>query len=215
MRRTAYWNCLQTHSFLYDLCLPYSGKFSRICNFTETIFADAVNVTPNVHNCTKFFACKIFEVGVQSSQNGKKNLYIHVPLICRYTVILVHTHVVSMYCSCHVLHRLNFSYMIHTEIDTTVPVPTEASLVWPTLYPHKVLQFPHTTIGNASVSDSLQHYCILTPLETVSCTCMRVNVSPKGGQGGTPLPLISLHMYICVLVFPLQEGPLSLSFPFR
>ena len=55
--------------------LPYSAKFSRNCNFlnfVETIFTDAVNVMPNVHNHTKNFAHKIFEVGDHSSKNTRK-----------------------------------------------------------------------------------------------------------------------------------------------
>ena len=41
---------------------------------------------------------------------------------------------------------------MYTEIDTIVPIPTEASLVWPSLAAHKEIQFPQATIGNTSVS---------------------------------------------------------------
>ena len=62
----------------YRIAQNFRGaKFSRICNFlnfAETIFADAVNVTPNVHNYTKNFA-----VGGRSSKNVE---------ILRYTIYL-------------------------------------------------------------------------------------------------------------------------------
>jgi hypothetical protein len=68
------------------------------------------------------------------------------------------------------LTQFNFSYVVYTEIDTTVPVPTEASLVWPSLYPHKKeLQFPETNIGNSStlvvkLANPSRHPVIVQPV---------------------------------------------------
>ena len=39
------------------ICLPNSGNISRIFNFQKIFFADAVNVTPNVHNYMKISVC--------------------------------------------------------------------------------------------------------------------------------------------------------------
>ena len=70
-----------------------------------------------------------------------------------YTIFpTLHTYVGSTSATCCTLHRFNFSYVVYTEIDTTVPVPVEASLAWPSLSPHKELHFPETIIGNSSVS---------------------------------------------------------------
>ena len=68
----------------------------------------------------------------------------------------------EMYYTCmpwHGLHcislifcqRFNLSYIIHSEMGVNIPVPVEASLMWPTLYHSKVFKFPRTTIGSSMV----------------------------------------------------------------
>ena len=57
-----------TPKLVYGKLVLYNAEFSRICNFlnfAETIFADAVNVTPNVHNYTK-----IALYGIQIDENA-------------------------------------------------------------------------------------------------------------------------------------------------
>ena len=54
-----------------------------ISNFAESIFTDAVNVMPNVHNYMKIFATKLFLVRNGSSKNVKK--FAAIRYTCRQT----------------------------------------------------------------------------------------------------------------------------------
>ena len=64
----------KNHHLKFYIAENYRGvKLSRICNFfyfAETIFTDAVKVTPNVHNYTEIFTRNFFEVEDPSSKNN-------------------------------------------------------------------------------------------------------------------------------------------------
>jgi hypothetical protein len=67
------------------------------------------------------------------------------------------------------LTQFNFSFMMYTEIDTAVPIPTEASLVWPSLAARKEIRFLQTTIGNSStktlkLTNPSRHPVVVQPI---------------------------------------------------
>ena len=67
---------LCVYTYVFDIIFIISYRIVQ--NFQETIFADAINVTPNVHNYTKIFACKIFVVEGRSLKNEKTLRYTEV-----------------------------------------------------------------------------------------------------------------------------------------
>jgi hypothetical protein len=74
-----------------------------------------------------------------------------------------------MYLCVYATVRFNFSFMMYTEIDTAVPIPTEASLVWPSLAARKEIRFLQTTIGNSStktlkLTNPSRHPVVVQPI---------------------------------------------------